>query len=68
MQQGEKHPGGRGKEVEEELFLLGRIASKEVLLKMSHMRSFSTKLDKTLVGSVGVSPVLNEVGILEMMP
>lgn len=70
MQLGEKYPGGRGKEVEEELFLLGRVVSKGVLLKMKMIscETYTTKLDNTLVASVGLSSVLNQVDILEMMP
>lgn len=60
--------GGGGKEVEEERFLLGRVVSKEVLLKMLSCGTFTTELDKTRAGSVGLSPVLNRVGVLEMIP
>lgn len=61
--------GGGGKEVEEEWFLfLGRAASKEALLKMLSCGTFATELDETRVGSVGPSPVLNRVGVLEMIP
>lgn len=68
MRRGGEGRGGRGKEAEEEWFLLGRVVSKEALLKMLSCGTCATELDKTRVGSVGLSPVLNQVGVLEMTP